>query len=58
MISAAGNIGAMQVSAIANSLQTACQNNDLPSVRPLVAQLNAACTKADHAIRDRLKRNQ
>jgi len=51
MISTAGNVGAMQVSALATSLETACKNND-QGVGPLVTQLNAACTKADNAIRD------
>ena len=51
MISTAGNIGAMQVSVLATFLETACKNID-QDVGPLVTQLNAACTKADNAIRD------
>jgi len=51
LVSAAGNIGAEQVSSLARSLEQACRNSDREAVNRIVEELNLAASVSSEAIR-------
>jgi HPt (histidine-containing phosphotransfer) domain-containing protein len=55
LVSMAGNVGAMELSALSRELEHACKSNDMEAVERLAHELSAAGAKAASALTARLQ---